>query len=251
VSAERLPARGRVTGFAAPRVSSAVASRSRAAAPDLRDSGEGAHGDRVRCATGPLRGGVFNHVILRPIRDRGKTQRSGAAGPWGSCRQAQVRGLDSRRFGQGPGRAAGPGMVRGMPKQSRDREPWSGHDAERARRRGLEYLLDRASGASRPRPRGRVGLEPLPAPDRGGGLGGDDRRGDRGAPAGLRVSAAESFDVPCETEVRGPAGETRRCGAPAREYRVYMNRTWQRWVICSAHAAYYRSWGADLSVLVD
>jgi hypothetical protein len=137
-----------------------------------------------------------------------------------------------------PGRAAGWGLGRGMPNQSRDREPWSGHDAERARRRGLEYLLERGSGSGRPRPTSRT-------------AGGDDRRGERGAPAGLRVSAPESFDVPCETEVRGAGGESRRCGGPAREYRVYMNGTWQRWVICTAHAAYYRSWGADLSVLVD
>jgi hypothetical protein len=143
------------------------------------------------------------------------------------------------------------GRERGMPNQSRDREPWAEQDAERARRRGLDYLLDRGSGTARPRPRSRAALERVPDPYGDDALGAGDRRGDRGTPAGLRVSAPESFDVPCETEVRGPAGETRRCGAPAREYRVYMNRTWQRWVICSGHAAYYRSWGADLSVLVD
>ena len=132
----------------------------------------------------------------------------------------------------------------GMPTNSRDHDSWLDRGEDRARRRGLDYLLDRQVGEGLGRSRGRaVGVRP------------DDRQPEKptrdGQVAGLHVSAPESFDAPCQTEVRAATGDARRCGAPAREYRVYMNNTWQRWVICSTHAAYYRSWGADLSVLVD
>jgi hypothetical protein len=126
-----------------------------------------------------------------------------------------------------------------MPSYSRDHEEEDRRD--RARRRGLDYLLGRDDDRRRARSRPADEL-----PDRGGRAQGRDAQ-----PAGLRVSEPESFDVPCQTEVRAATGETRRCGAPAREYRVYMNNKWERWVICTGHAAYYKSWGADLSVLVD
>ncbi len=140
-----------------------------------------------------------------------------------------------------------------MPGYSRDRDD-DAHREERAKRRGLDYLLDRGDDVRRARsrpssdPYGRGAGAPARLP---AGASTVDRGARPGQASGLRVSAPESFDVPCQTEVRAATGDTRNCGAPAREYRVYMNNTWQRWVICSAHAAYYRSWGAELSVLVD
>ena len=129
-----------------------------------------------------------------------------------------------------------------MSNYSRDRDALERGD-DRARRRHLDYLLDRDPG-TRSRPASR-------ATDRDYYVV-EERSSSRSKPPqGLRVSEPESFERPCETEVRGMTGDSHRCGAPAREYRVYMNNTWQRWVICSTHAAYYRSWGADLSVLVD
>jgi hypothetical protein len=135
-----------------------------------------------------------------------------------------------------------------MPNYSRDRDVPDDRREDRARRRGLDYALGRESTTSRARTR--------PAYDPYGRSGATTGTPERtparpGQPAGLRVSAPESFDVPCQTEVRGMTGDTGVCGAPAREYRVYMHNVWQKWIICAAHAAYYRSWGADLSVLID
>ncbi len=140
-----------------------------------------------------------------------------------------------------------------MPNDWRDRQEPPPRREDRARKRGLDYLLGRDDDRS-PRVRPSVGRDRYePVRPETGRRPAEADRSDRpgGQPGGLRVSAPESFDVPCQTDVRSASGDSRKCGAPAREYRVYMQGKWERWVVCAAHAAYYRSWGADLSVLVD